>query len=116
MDKNQSPSVNGGQETSMFDLFSLPARSRKPRDTGITHVLDKGIGLRQMEDLLDTGSGYIDILKLGWGTGYVTQNVLEKIKAYHAAGVPVCFGGTFVELAILQDRFDRFRGLARDAG
>jgi len=100
----------------MLDLFDLPERSAKPRTSGITHVLDKGIGLRQMEDLLETSSTYIDILKLGWGTGYVTQNVFEKIKAYHAAGVPVCFGGTFVELAILQGRFDQFRGMARDAG
>jgi phosphosulfolactate synthase len=100
----------------MLDFFTLPERSAKPRDAGISHVIDKGIGLRQMEDLLDTASGYIDILKLGWGTGYVTQNLFEKIKAYHAAGVPVCFGGTFVELAILQNRFDAFRAMAKEAG
>ena len=100
----------------MLDFFSLPTRSPKPRDTGITHVIDKGLGLRQMEDLLETSSDYIDILKLGWGTGYVTQNVLAKIKFYREAGVPVCFGGTLLEVAILQKRFDAFRDMARSAG
>lgn len=100
----------------MLDFFSLPTRSAKPRDVGVTHVMDKGMGLRQVEDLLDTCSGYIDIVKLGWGTGYVTQNVLEKIKLYREAGIPVCFGGTLLEVAILQKRFDAFRDMARNAG
>lgn len=100
----------------MLDFFSLPTRSEKPRDVGVTHVMDKGMGLRQVEDLLDTCSDYIDIVKLGWGTGYVTQNVLDKIKVYREAGIPVCFGGTLLEVAILQKRFDAFRDMARAAG
>lgn len=100
----------------MLDFFSLPTRSEKPRDVGVTHVMDKGMGLRQVEDLLDTCSDYIDIVKLGWGTGYVTQNVLDKIKVYREAGIPVCFGGTLLEVAILQKRFDAFRDMAREAG
>lgn len=100
----------------MLDFFSLPTRSEKPRDVGVTHVMDKGMGLRQLEDLLETCSDYIDIVKLGWGTGYVTQNVLDKIKLYQEAGIPVCFGGTLLEVAILQKRFDAFREMARDAG
>lgn len=100
----------------MLDFFSLPTRSAKPRDVGVTHVMDKGMGLRQVEDMLDTSSSYIDIVKLGWGTGYVTQNVLEKIKVYREAGIPVCFGGTLVEVAILQKRLDAFRDMALEAG
>ena len=100
----------------MLDFFSLPTRSEKPRDVGVTHVMDQGMGLRQVEDLLDTCSNYIDIVKLGWGTGYVTQNVLDKIKLYREAGIPVCFGGTLLEVAILQKRFDAFRDMAREAG
>ncbi len=100
----------------MLDFLSLPSRSHKPREAGITHVLDKGIGSEQMEDMLSTASEYVDILKLGWGTGYVTQNLFAKIKAYHQAGVPVCFGGTLLELAILQGRFDAFREMAHKAG
>ncbi|MBM4269319.1 MAG: phosphosulfolactate synthase [Deltaproteobacteria bacterium] len=100
----------------MLDIFSLPTRSPKPRDVGVTHVMDKGLGLHQVEDLLSTSSEYIDILKLGWGTGYVTQNILEKIRVYREAGIPVCFGGTLLEVAILQKRFDAYRETARKAG
>lgn len=100
----------------MAGFLSVPVRSCKPRDVGITHVIDKGMGLHQLEDLLTTASDYIDILKLGWGTAYVTQNVFDKIRMCHDAGVPVCFGGTFLELAILQGRFDDFRETARKAG
>jgi phosphosulfolactate synthase len=100
----------------MSGFLSLPIRSARPRDVGITHVIDKGMGIRQLEDLLDTASDYIDILKLGWGTAYVTQNVFDKIRVCREAKVPVCFGGTFLELAILQNRFDEYRETARKAG
>ena len=100
----------------MLDLFDTPQRSPKPRDVGVSHIMDKGLGLRQVEDLLSTCSSYIDIVKLGWGTGYVTQNVADKIAAYRDAGIPVCFGGTLLEVAILQGRFDAYRGMVRDFG
>jgi len=100
----------------MRAFLSLPSRTAKPREHGITHVLDKGLGLRQIEDLLDTASDRIDIVKLGWGTGYVTQNVERKIAAYRDAGIPTCFGGTLLELAILQGRFDEFRRELRRLG
>jgi phosphosulfolactate synthase len=100
----------------MLDLLSLPRRSPKPRDEGITHVLDKGLGLRQVEDLLSTASDYIDIVKFGWGTGYLTQNIEAKIAAYREAGIATCFGGTLLELAIVQDRFDDARRMLRRLG
>jgi phosphosulfolactate synthase len=100
----------------MLDLFDTPQRSPKPRDTGVSHVIDKGLGMRQVEDLLSTCSSHIDIVKLGWGTGYVTQNVADKIAAYRDAAIPVCFGGTLLEVAILQGRFDAYRGMVRDFG
>ena len=78
----------------MRSILNLPTRTTKPRERGLTHVLDKGLGLRQIEDLLETSSGLIDIVKFGWGTGYVTQNLEAKIAAYREAGVPTCFGGT----------------------
>jgi len=100
----------------MRPILDLPTRTSKPRERGITHVLDKGLGLRQIEDLLETASGLIDIVKFGWGTGYVTQNLEAKIAAYREAGVPTCFGGTLLELAILQGRFDDFRRELRRLG
>jgi phosphosulfolactate synthase len=100
----------------MRTFLSLPRRAEKPRETGITHVLDKGLGLRQVEDLLSTASGYIDIVKFGWGTGYLTQNIEGKIAAYRAAGIATCFGGTLLELAIIQNRFDECRRQLRRLG
>jgi phosphosulfolactate synthase len=106
------------------DYLSLPPRSEKQpavghtavRQVGLTHVIDKGLGLREIEDLLGTASNYIDIIKLGWGTGYVTQNLRAKIGLYKNAGIPVCFGGTLLELAILQNRFDAFCDMVEDLG
>jgi len=113
---NGNGAGRSAKKTGVAGFLSLPARSEKPRDVGITHVIDNGMGMHQLEDLLMTASDYIDILKLGFGTGYVTQNVLDKIKACHQARVPVCFGGTFLELAMLQGRFDEFRALVEKVG
>ena len=93
----------------MLNFLEIPIRSKKPRPTGITHVIDRGIGIRQAQDLLETSGYLIDFLKLGWGTSYVTENLAEKIKLYQEFGVSVCFGGTLFEIAVLQNKFDKFR-------
>ena len=88
-----------------FDLdLGLP-----PRDGGLTHVIDKGIGPRAVEDLLETAGAYIDIVKLGWGTGVVTPNLSRKLEIYRAAGKPVVCGGTFFEVVYARDRIDAYR-------
>jgi len=93
----------------MLNFLDLPSRPSKPRQVGITHVIDRGIGLRALEDMLETCAEFIDIVKLGWGTGYITANLKAKIAAYQAAGIPVCFGGTLTEAAIAQGKLDAFR-------
>src|SRR4051794_17926958 len=64
---------------------------------GLTHVIDKGLGPRAWEDVLETAGAFIDIVKLGWGTAYVTQNLTRKLDVLKAAGKPVVIGGTFLE-------------------
>jgi len=91
-----------------FNFLDLPERANKKRNSGITHVLDKGLGLNAAEDLLSTASKYIDIIKLGWGTGYITTNIKEKIRLYQKADIPVCFGGTFFELAIMEGKYNDY--------
>lgn len=98
----------------MPSFLNLPQRTSKPRNRGITHVIDRGIGLRQVQDLLESSAKYIDFIKLGWGTSYVTQNLREKIKLYQSFGINLCFGGTFFEIAVLQNKFDEFRKYLQD--
>lgn len=87
-----------------MDFLDLPKRTSKPRETGITHVIDKGMGVRAARDMLETAHEYIDIVKLGWGTGYVTQDIDLKLRLYREYKIPVCFGGTLTEVAIAQNK------------
>ena len=91
-----------------FSLNHLPKRSVKPRDEGITLVLDKGFSVRQAEDFCEVSAGYTDILKLGWGTSYVTPNLEAKLAVYANAGIPVYFGGTLFEAYVLRDQLKAY--------
>jgi phosphosulfolactate synthase len=91
------------------DFLDLSARSMKPRTEGLTHVIDKGLGLRQIEELFETAGDYVDIVKLGWGTSYVTKNLDEKIGLYRSFGVPIVCGGTLFEAVVGRDRLDEYR-------
>jgi len=99
-----------------MDFLTLPKRSSKPRETGITHVLDKGMGVEQIRDLFAICGEYVDIVKLGWGTGYVTPNLKEKIAVYHELGIPVCFGGTLLEVALRQNKLDEYIRAVKEFG
>ena len=92
----------------MTDFLSLPERGAKPRTTGITHVLDKGLGPSQVADLLAVAADSIDIVKLGWGTAAVTTSLREKVAVYRDAGIPVCLGGTLLEVVLRQNKLDEY--------
>jgi len=83
---------------------------------GLTHVIDKGLGPRAWEDVLDTGGAFIDIVKLGWGTAYVTQNLRRKLDVLRAAGKPVVIGGTFLEAVIAQGKVDEYKAWIVELG
>jgi phosphosulfolactate synthase len=87
-----------------------------PTHNGLTHVLDKGLGPRAWEDVLETSGAFIDIVKLGWGTAYVTQNLQRKLDVLRAAGKPVVIGGTFLEAVIVQDKVDEYKSWVSDLG
>ncbi len=90
----------------MTDLLNLPERTAKPREQGITHVLDRGLSVADVDGLIEVAGDYIDIVKLGWGTAVATGNLEAKLARYRAHGVPVMFGGTLTELAMAQNRLD----------
>jgi phosphosulfolactate synthase len=93
-----------------FDGFlDVPARSPKPRTHGLTHVIDKGLNLRDIEGLFDTAGEYVDIVKLGWGTSYVTRNLEKKIALYRSFETPVVCGGTLFEAVVARGKLDDYR-------
>jgi phosphosulfolactate synthase len=89
-------------------FLDLPVRSAKPRRSGITHVLDRGMSPRELESLLATAHHHVDHIKLGWGTAYVTGAILDKIAICRDAGVTVAPGGTLLEIALHQDRLEAY--------
>jgi phosphosulfolactate synthase len=97
----------------MFEFLTLPERTAKPRESGLTHVLDKGYSLEQVRQFLEVAADYTDIVKLGWGTAAVTPNVMEKIALYQSHGIPVCFGGTFFEVCLRQNKLEEYVSLVR---
>ena len=92
--------------------------TNKPREIGLTAVLDKGLGLRAMHDLVELGGSYIDIVKFGWGTSvlYPLQTLMDKITLLRAAGIAVCPGGTLLEIAWANSRTEAFFAFAEEAG
>jgi phosphosulfolactate synthase len=74
-------------------------------------VMDKGLSVREVEDMLSISQPYIDMVKLGWATSFVTPNLEAKLDAYRSANVPFYFGGTLFEAFVVRNQFDDFRRL-----
>lgn len=91
-----------------FNLSHLPSRSSKPRTSGITMVMDKGLGIRECEHMLEAAGGHIDIVKLGFGTSVVTPNLEGKLAFFRECGIPVYFGGTLLEAFIVRNQFEDY--------
>ncbi len=72
-------------------------------------VMDKGLSIREVEDMLDVSGDYIDIVKLGWATSFVTKNLKEKLEVYRSSGIPVYLGGTLFEAFIIRDQFEDYQ-------
>ena len=99
-----------------MNFLDIDERPSKPREEGITHVLDSGIGTDRVDDLLSLFGEYVDIVKFGWGTGYITDKLVEKIDLYRSHNVDVYFGGTLFELSVLKDSLDGFVSSMKDLG
>ncbi|WP_090606242.1 phosphosulfolactate synthase [Parapedobacter koreensis] len=91
-----------------FQLNNVPLRTHKPRENGLTMVMDKGLSVRQAEDLVAVGAPYIDFVKLGWTTAYITPGLEDKLAVYRDAGIETYFGGTLFEAFIVRNQFDDF--------
>ena len=94
-----------------FKLKNIPERTVKPRQSGLTMVMDKGLSCREVEDFLEVSADKTDIVKLGFGTSTVTPNLDRKIKIYQEANIPIYFGGTLFEAYVIRGQFDDYKKL-----
>ena len=100
----------------MKKILNLPERAKKPRQIGLTHILDKAIGLIAQEDILSTSAYYIDIVKIGWGLGVLFPHLEEKIELYQKHKIPVTFGGTLFEVAYADNKIDEYKKWLKELG
>jgi phosphosulfolactate synthase len=100
----------------MAPFLDLPERSGKPRQQGVTHVLDRGLSVAEVEGLVEVAGDAVDLVKLGWGTAVVTANLAPKLACYRRHGIPVVLGGTLTELAIAQGRVEELIDWLRELG
>jgi phosphosulfolactate synthase len=92
-----------------FNLKQIPEREIKPRKHGTTMMMDKGLSLREIEDMLSVSEPHLDIVKLGWATSFVTPILKEKLDLYRQANIPCYFGGTLFEAFVIRNQFDDYR-------
>jgi len=97
-----------------YELKNIPPRPVKPRDNGLTMVMDKGLGLKEAELFVDSSAHLTDVIKLGFGTSYISNNLKEKIKLYKQAGLKVYVGGTLFEAFIIRGQFQDYLNLIKE--
>ncbi|MFM1877041.1 MAG: hypothetical protein RL266_2778 [Bacteroidota bacterium] len=99
-----------------FELSHIPERTSKPREAGLTMVMDKGLSLREAEDLVGSSDHLVDLVKLGFGTSLITKDLQQKIKLYQDGGITVYLGGTLFEAFLIRGKFDEYRQLLNKLG
>lgn len=100
----------------MQELFRDPNRTAKPRQSGLTHVLDKGMAVREIENLCEVAASYVDIIKFGWATSVVTENLEAKIRVCQRLGIDICCGGSLFEIAYSRGKLDDYVAFLKDHG
>lgn len=94
----------------------MPNRSARPRTNGITMVMDKGLSIEETKNFLSVAYPHVDIVKLGFGTSYVTPNLREKLDVYRSYDIPVYFGGTLFEAFLIRNQFEDYISVCKDYG
>ncbi|RYY59982.1 MAG: phosphosulfolactate synthase [Chitinophagaceae bacterium] len=99
-----------------FNLSQMPDRFARPRTSGLTMVMDKGLSINEAKNFLSVSYPHIDIIKLGFGTSYVTPDLRAKIELYKSYDLPVYFGGTLFEAFLIRNQFEDYISTCRDFG
>lgn len=97
-----------------FNLSQIPHRNAKPRNSGITMVMDKGLSINEVKNFLEISAPHVDVVKLGFGTAFVTPNLKQKIEVYKNAGMPIYFGGTLFEAFLIRNQIDDYISMCKD--
>ena len=99
-----------------FNLSQIPERHLKPREHGLTMVMDKGLSIQEVTNFLSVAHPHVDIVKFGFGTSFVTPNLKEKIDVYNSFNIPIYFGGTLFEAFLIRDQFEDYISVCREFG
>ncbi|MBV4358310.1 phosphosulfolactate synthase [Pinibacter aurantiacus] len=99
-----------------FNLSQIPERIQQPRKNGLTMVMDKGLSIEETRNFLSISKPHVDIVKLGFGTSFVTPNLKEKLEVYREAGMPVYFGGTLFEAFLVRNQFQDYIDVCKEYG
>ena len=97
-----------------FNLTQMPERTVRPRQHGITMVMDKGLSVQEAKNFMSVSYPHVDVVKLGFGTSYVTPTLKEKLEVYRSYDVPVYFGGTLFEAFLIRNQFDDYIAMCKD--
>ena len=97
-----------------FSLSQIPERNKKPRNHGVTMVMDKGLSVEEAKNFMSASHLHVDIVKLGFGTAFVTPNLREKIAIYQSYDIAVYFGGTLFEAFLVRNQFNDFINTCKD--
>ena len=96
-----------------FFLTDIPVRTEKPREFGLTMMMDKGLSINDTKNFIDMCGPHTDIIKLGFGTSAISPHIETKIKLYQDAGLMVYLGGTLFEAFIIRGMFKEYKNLLR---
>ncbi|HEV8079624.1 MAG TPA: phosphosulfolactate synthase [Chitinophagaceae bacterium] len=96
-----------------FNLTQIPERNKKPREHGLTMVMDKGLSIEEAKNFLSVAHPHIDIVKLGFGTAFVTPDLKQKIEIYQGYDIPVYFGGTLFEAFLIRNQFQDYINICK---
>ena len=99
-----------------FNLSQIPDRIAKPRKSGLTMVMDKGLSVNEAKNFMSVAAPHIDMVKLGFGTAYVTKTLKEKLEIYRSHDVPVYFGGTLFEAFLIRNQFEDYITVCKEYG
>ena len=99
-----------------FNLSQIPERILKPRMSGLTMVMDKGLSVNEAKNFMSVSHPHVDIVKLGFGTSFVTPNLSEKLEVYRSYDIPIYFGGTLFEAFLIRNQFEDYIKVCKDFG